>query len=248
MPVRSLALVLAVLSSAVLSTPGPVAAAGRDAAAKKPGAEQPDLKTIMERSKACLRQVSAQAAKVTFDRKDLERYLAEVRSFDALDVDTAAEGPEGWRCVALDDAAKEPRYVAWARERRLDPRDWLLKSVRISLTDTKRRAPAQAAEMKAQMESQRGEMAKHCKQMGPNACAEMERSFALGEELMRESRAMMALLPEPTRAEAALLVEYDGRLREVMEGRRQGRQGEGAQGDPGEPAEAPADDEAKGGK
>jgi hypothetical protein len=240
---RRVAITAAVLLVAVLSTAAPVAAAPPARGAG--GGQAPDLKAMMERNKKCIRELSTHASKVTFDRKDLEKYLAEYRSFDALGVDEAKDdGPDGFKCVDLADALKDPKYTAWARERRLDAKDWLLKSLRISLTHTKRRAPAQAAEAKAQMESQRIEMAKHCKSWGPNACRDMEKSFAQGDEMMRESAAMMALLPEPTRAEATLLGEYDARLREATEGRRDRRGREGAGPETDRP-DAPEDEDAE---
>ena len=56
----------------------------------------------------------------------------------------------------------------------------------------------------------------------------------------------MALFPTPTRAEAALLDEYDARLREATEGPRHRRHGEGeldapAGADPGD-SQAEGDD------
>lgn len=201
------------------------------ARAKAPAADPgtaPDVKATMERNKRCLSVLSKHGSRVSYDRKDLEKYLAEWPSFDALDIDQAqgdsANGPE---CVDLPAALANPRYAAWARERGLDPKDWLLKSLRISLTYAKWRAPAQAAEMKAQMEMQRREMEKHCKSMGPGACRDLERAFAGSEDAMREMAAMMALLPDPTRSEAALLAEYDLRLRRAAEGgeRRERRRG-----------------------
>lgn len=233
------AVTVALLSVAtLLAAPAPALGAGRAGGAGKPGPagpQQPDVKAMIERNKRCLREASAHASKVTFDRKDLERYLAEYRSFDALELDKKddANGPS---CPDLAEAVKDRRYVAWARERGLDPKVWMQKSLRIALTDTKRRAPAQAAEMKAQMETQKRELAKHCKSMGPTACADMDKAFAQGDEMVRESAAMMALLPEPTKAEAALLAEYDARIRETTEGARRERHGPG--GEPGPDADA----------
>jgi hypothetical protein len=106
----------------------------------------------------------------------------------------------------------------------------------------KRRAPAQNAQLKAQMDAQRKELAQRCKSMGPGACADVERMFAQGDDLIRETAAMMALLPDPTPAEAALLTEYDARLREASDGRhRRGhRAGAGPSPDAGD-ADAPED-------
>lgn len=223
---RRLALVFAVLSVAVSTGAAPSTAAPAGRAGGKP----PDVKAMMERNRKCMRELSAHAAKVSFDRKDLEKYLAEFRSFDELDIgkgpdDDSDDDKPGMDCVDLSAAAADPRYVAWARERRLDPKTWLLKSMRITLTNVKRRAPAQAAEMKERMDEQRRELEKRCGSMGPNACSEMRQAFASGDEAMRENAALWALFPEPSRAEAALLAEYDARLRKVTEdwGRRGGR-------------------------
>jgi hypothetical protein len=241
---RRAVLALAVLALAAPSVARP--AAGSRAAAPGDGAEKQrlDTKAMIERNKRCMRAASAQAAKVTFDRKDVEKYLAEWRSFQALDVgkgwDVDAEGRE---CLELDAAIADPKYVAWARQRGLDPKTWAAKSLRITLTHAKRRAPGQAAETKAQMESQRRELTKHCKSMGPDACRDLERAFADSEQMMREGEAMMALLPDPTGAEAALLAEYEPRLREALEG-RQRRHGRGGAGEPGaEDAPEEGDDE-----
>jgi hypothetical protein len=191
---------------------------------------------MMERNKKCMRELSAQASKVSFDRKDIEKYLAEWRSFDTLDVvDDGSDSAPGPECVDIDKALADPKYVAWARGRGLDARSWLLKSLRISLTHTKRRAPAQNAEMKAQMDTQRRELAKHCKSMGPNACSDMEKAFGQSEEAMRDMAATMALLPEPSRAEAALLTEYDARLTAVHEDPPRRRDGGMEPGDAGPP-------------
>jgi len=211
-----------------------------------PADGQPDMKAMMERNRKCLRALSAEAAKVSFGRKDLDAYLAEWRSFEELDLDEENDVD----CVDVSKAAADPRYVAWARERRLDPKPWMLKSMRITLTYTKRRAPQQMAEMKQQMEAQRRELEKQCKNMGPTACRDLQQAFASSDELVRESQALWALFPEPTRAEAALLDEYDGRLRQVIEEER--RAGKGRHGgvpgedDPGagDPEDPTPEDEA----
>jgi hypothetical protein len=230
----SVALAIALLSVAI--TTGATGAAGT-------GGQPPDVRAQLERNKKCMREVSAQASKVTFDRKDVEKYLAEWLSFDELDESEGSDEDEkdGPECVDLAAALAEPKYVAWARERKLDPKSWLLKSMRITLTHAKRHAPAQAAEMKAQMDAQRRELAKHCESMGPNACRDMDKAFAGADEMVRETSAMMALFPEPTRAEAALLSEYDDRLQEVIEGGRRGRDGEG--GPDGDAGDSPADED-----
>lgn len=223
---RRLALAIALLSVSFSAGAAPPAS-------DRPGAPadgQPDMKAMMERNRRCIRALSAEAAKVTFSRKDLDAYLAEWRSFEELDLDDENDAVD---CVDVSKAAADPRYVAWARERRLDPKPWMLKSMRITLTYTKRRAPQQVAEMKQQMEGQRRELEKQCKNMGPTACRDLQQAFASGDELVRESQAMWALFPEPTRAEAALLDEYDARLRQVIEEER--RAGRGRHGDiPGE--------------
>lgn len=202
------------------------------------GGRELDAKAAMERNKKCMRELSAQAAKVTFDRKDVEKYLAEWESFEELDLagDDAEDDDAGPDCVDLGAALADPQYVAWARERGVEPRSWLLKSLRISLTHAKRHFPAQAAEMKAQLESQRRELTKHCKSMGPDACRDMDKGFVDAEAASRDLAAMMASLPEPSRAEAALLTEYDARLAEAMGGRRGGD-------DPGMEPEPEGDDE-----
>jgi hypothetical protein len=216
----------AVSAAAFLVVASGAAVAGGRAAPADGARGQPDVKVMMERSKKCMRDASAFVAKTRFDKKDLERYIAEYPSFDALDIDgdkdRDANGP---RCPELSEAVKNPKYVSWARTRGLDPKDWLQKALRISLTDAKRRAPAQAAESKAHMESQKQELAKHCQKMGPDACAQLEKGFAQGAELMREGEAMMALLPDATPTEAALLGEYEARLREATAERHRARRG-----------------------
>lgn len=78
--------------------------------------------------------------------------------------------------------------------------------------------------------------------MGPDACREIQQAFASGDDAMREVQAMWALFPEPSRAEAALLVEYDPRLREVHEGgHRRGDRGDEL--DPGGEDAPPEDDQ-----
>lgn len=232
-------LVCGVVCLALLSGAGPsTGAAGRGPRG------QPDPKALMERNKRCLREASAQVSKVSFDRQDIEKVLAEWRSFDELDIDEkrddAADGDTSVECFDLSAALADPRYVAWARERRLDPKIWLLKSARVALTHARWRAPAEQAEMKKQMDSQRRELEKRCGSMGPDACREVQQAFASGDATMRELAAMWALFPEPSRAEAALLAQYDGRLRRVLEdeGGRSGRRGLDAAGD-----DAPPDDD-----
>lgn len=189
------------------------------AAPARPAGPQPDVKVLVERNKQCLRKLSTHVSKVSFGRKDVERYLAEWRSFDALEEERAsADATPGPECVDLSAALADPKILAWARERGLDPKDWLLKSMRISLTYAKRTLPARNAEMKAQLEAQRRELAQRCKSMGPNACREIEAAFAQGDEMVRQSSELMALFPDPSPAEAALLDEFAVRLREAVEG------------------------------
>ncbi len=229
--------VVAVVSCALLS------AADLVAAAPGAGGQPPDVKAMIARNKQCLRALSAEIGQVTFDRKDVEKYLAEWPSFDALELGKGRyEEGQGPECADVAAVVADPRYVAWTRERGLTPRGWLQKSLRITLTNAKRRAPAQLAEMKAQMEAQRREMAKHCQSMGPTACRDMERSFASADEAARETSAMFALFPEPTRAEAALLAEYGARLEAVSERprRRGGPRGGAADLGPQADEETPA--------
>lgn len=238
---RRLAPLLAVLAFALGSTPEARAASRGGAREGSDTAKPPDLKAMVERNKRCLREASAHVSNVTFGRKDLERYLAEWASFDALDFgDKDDAGPQ---CIDLAAAVKNPKYVAWCRERGLEPKAWLLSSARITLTRARQKAPAEAAQMKEQMETQKREMAKHCKSMGPTACRDMEQAFAQGDDMMRETAAMMALFPEPTRAEAALLTEYDERLTQAMDARHGGR---GRSRSPAGEQDALPDDDAPG--
>lgn len=217
-----------------------VAAATARAEAVKP----PDPAAALTRQRACLEAVVKQVSKVTFDRKDVERLLAGWRSFDALDegLDREVEGVE---CFRIDQVLADPKYLAWARGRGLDPRRWLLASARISMTHAKRSAGPRAAEARAQLEAQRRELRGRCGAMGPTACAELERGFAAGEAALREGEKIMALFPEPTRAEAALLAEFAPRLEEVMESDGTAREVGPGDGAADEPEEEPAGDEGK---
>jgi hypothetical protein len=75
--------------------------------------------------------------------------------------------------------------------------------------------------------------------MGPNACRDIEQAFASTDATVRETTAMMAVFPEPTRAEAALLAEYDARLREVHRRDPEATARDGASEGPGEVGGAP---------
>lgn len=232
---RLAVLVCGVFSTALLSGAGP-----STVAAARGAQGQPDPKALMERNKRCLREASAQVSKVSFDRQDLEKVLAEYRSFDALDIDeeddAADEDVTAMECFDLSTALADRRYVAWARERGLDPKVWLLKSARVVLTHARWRAPAEQAEMKRQMDSQRRELEKRCGSMGPEACREVQKAFASGDASMRELEAMWALFPEPSRAEAALLAQYDRRIRQVLEDEGDRRGQGGLDGPPGDDA------------
>lgn len=220
--IRSVALV------ALLTLAAPSAAAAQQA---------PDMKALIERQRKCLKAISAHLSKVSFDEKDVEAFLANWRSFDALDLDDEAEDDAGPECVDLPAALADPGYVAWARQHRVDPKTWLPKSLRITLTYVKRRTPAQMAEMKAQMAAQRAELEKSCKSMGPNACQEVAKAYANSDELMKESMATVALFPEPTRAEAALLERHGARIQAAVE--------EDARGDRDEPGSAADEEEGE---
>lgn len=190
-----------------------------------------DPKASAAKQRECLRAMSARVAKITFGRKDVERHLAEWRSFEALDDRGGAdEVGGGTECVDLSAAVADPRYVAWARQRGLDPGGWLLASMRITLTFAKRQAPAQAAEMRRQLEKVRRDLEAACSKGSRDACATSKQAAAGADELAREVAALTALFPEPTRAEAALLDEYADRLRAAAEDPEE-RRGERTRGD-----------------
>lgn len=214
------------------------------AATARAEVKPPDPAAALARQRACLEAVVKQVSKVTFDRKDVERLLAEWRSFDALDegLDREVEGVE---CFRIDQVLADPKYLAWARGRGLDPKKWLLASARISMTHAKRSAGPRAAEARAQFEAQRRELRGRCGAMGPTACAELERGFAAGEAALREGEKIMALFPEPTRAEAALLAEFAPRLEEVMESDGTAREAGPGDGAADEPEEQSNDDDDK---
>jgi hypothetical protein len=198
-------LALALALAAVVTAPA-------RAASPKP----PDPAAELARQKDCVRAAVKELSKVTFTRKDVEKLLAEWRGFEALDEDEKEEGDT--ECFAVGKILRDPKYVAWAKGRGLDPRGFLLASARISMTFVKHRAPARVAQGRAQFEAQRTELRARCASMGPNACAELEKGFAQAEAVMKEAEAFMALFPSPTAAEAKLLDEYGDRLEAEMEG------------------------------
>jgi len=174
-----------------------------------------DPASELGRQKACLRAVVQQVSKVAFDRKDVERFLAEWRSFDALEGLPGA-GESGPECFKVEEVLADPTYLAWARSRGLEPRAWLLASVRISMTWARRSGGGHVAEAKAQLEAQRRELTARCASMGPTACADLEKGLAAGEAAIRSGAELMALFPEPSAAEARLLDQYGPRLDEAM--------------------------------
>jgi hypothetical protein len=214
-----------------LALAGVMAAPAR-AAPPKP----PDPAAELARQKDCVRSAVKEVSKVTFTRKDVERLLAEWKGFDALGEDQKEEDTE---CFAVGKILADPKYVAWAKGRGLDPRGFLLASARISMTFVKHRAPARVAQGRAQFQAQRTELRARCASMGPNACAEMEKGFVQAEAMMKEAEAFMALFPSPTAAEAKLLDEYGDRLEAELEGDDGGHMGAPEDG----PGDEPDDEE-----
>lgn len=168
----------------------------------------------LARQKECVRSAAKELSKVTFTRKDVERLLAEWKGFDALGEDVDEEGDAV--CFQVGRILADPKFVAWAKGRGLDPRGFLLASARISMTWVRHTAPAKAARGRAQLEAQRTELRSRCASMGPSACGEVEKGFADAEKLLREAEGFTALFPAPTTAEVKLLDEYGPRLERVM--------------------------------
>jgi hypothetical protein len=200
----------------------------------------PDPKAQLAKVKECIRKASAEVAKVTYARKDVEKFLAEWQSFEALDEkgDDAKE-QDGPDCQDFSKVIGDPKYVAWARARGLEPRTWMQKSLRISLTFAKRRAPAQAEEGRRQIAKLQEGFEGACKRGQGDACAQLKQMTAAGEAMIQESLSFMALFPEPTKAEGLLLEEFGSRLAVAMEGRNHRDRGSPYRDD----AEAAADDE-----
>jgi len=94
------------------------------------------MKAMMERNRKCLARSRPRPRRCRSAARTSTR-TRRVASFEELDLDEEND-VTAWTCPSRGG----PAVRRWP-ERRLDPKPWMLKSMRITLTYTKRRAPQQ---------------------------------------------------------------------------------------------------------
>ncbi len=118
--------------------------------------------------------------------------------------------------VDFDEVLADPEYRRWAASHGLDAKDWLQKTVRITMTLYREQVLQSAAQMPQQMQQQLEAIEQQREQLGEEVYQQvkqaMEASAALGEQMV----ATASELPEATASEKAALDSHRDQLMMLM--------------------------------
>lgn len=114
--------------------------------------------------------------------------------------------------VVVDD----PKYVAWCRERRLEPAGFFHQFLRLQALWMREESLAGLSRALEELPLQRAELDAARERMGQEAYGKGVAALDEAKGLIVETRAMMERLPVAGAEEAALLAKHDRRIRETL--------------------------------
>jgi len=162
--------------------------------------------------------MSQHIAGVRFDEGDVESYLRYWPEFSELGEEEDDEASEDWQELkSLDWILENAEYRAWAASHGLDARDWVLKSMRITMMNMRGQMRAHSAMAKEDMAKHMAELDGQCAQMGPELCKQMKEAMAGTAAMMQSAGSIWEGVPDPTPAEQALLESYADQLRTLLD-------------------------------
>jgi hypothetical protein len=122
--------------------------------------------------------------------------------------------------VVVDD----PTYVAWCRERGLEPEPFFRQFLRLQALWMREESLGGLARALEELPGQRAEIDAAREQMGDEAHARAVADLDEAQAMIEDTRAMMEQLPVPGGDEAALLEKHRGRVRDTLGQEESGRE------------------------
>jgi methyl-accepting chemotaxis protein len=162
---------------------------------------------------AMVDEVNRFVGDVRFDEKDVVSLIELWDEYNEFG-ETLEDDDE--EMVDFDEVLADPEYRRWAASHGLDAKDWLQKTVRITMTLYREQILQSAEQMPQQMQQQMEAMEQQREQLGEEVYQQvkqaMEASAALGKQMAETA----SDLPEPTAAEKAALESHRDQLMMLM--------------------------------
>lgn len=156
--------------------------------------------------------MSQHIAGVRFDEGDVESYLRYWPEFTEIGEQADDTGDDWHELKDLDWILENAEYRAWAASHGLDARDWVLKSMRITMMSMREQMQAHSSAAQGDMAKHMAEIDAQCAQVGPEMCKQMKEAMAATAAMLQSAGSVWEKVPEPTSAEKALLVRYADQL------------------------------------
>ena len=155
-------------------------------------------------------------ADVRFDEGDIKSYLRYWPEFAELGEDVDSD--EEWEELKdLDWILENAEYRAWAASHGLNARNWVLKSMRITMMNMREQMQAHSAMAQSDMAKHMAALEEQCAQMGPELCKQMKEAMAGTAAMVESTGSTWEKVPEPTPAEQALLDRYGEQLMALLD-------------------------------
>jgi hypothetical protein len=119
---------------------------------------------------------------------------------------------------------RDPTYVAWCRERGLEPEPFFRQFLRLQALWMREESLGALARALEELPGQRAEIDAARAQMGEEAYASGVAALDEAKAMIVHTRGMMEQLPVPEGEEAALLEQHDRRIRETLGQEEPGRE------------------------
>lgn len=119
---------------------------------------------------------------------------------------------------------RDPTYVAWCRERGLEPEPFFRQFLRLQALWMREESLGALARALEELPGQRAEIDAARAQMGEEAYASGVAALDEAKAMIVHTREMMEQLPVPEGEEAALLEQHDRRIRETLGQEEPGRE------------------------
>ncbi len=110
----------------------------------------------------------------------------------------------------------DPTYVAWCRERGLEPEAFFGQFLRLQALWMREESLGGLSRALEELPGQRGEIDAAREEMGEEAYARTVASLEEAEAMIQHTRTMMEKLPVPGGEEAALLQKHERRIRNTL--------------------------------
>lgn len=154
-------------------------------------------------------------ADVTFDRADVDSFIAHYPGFAAVG-EAKLEAGEEEEMIDYRTILEDPDFRAWAAAEGLSAEPWLKRSVRIMAMTMRDNMQQGLDEAASTLPQQKAMIEQQCAQVDPQTCRQMRQAVELSVLGLERTREAFASLPEASPEERALLEEFGEELAALM--------------------------------